>query len=249
MLEKIKQVSIIILCLTLSVCVSILTPTTLGTLRKLQETAGEGKRAATAVADYAEFQTEEFQSVRYQKSIKAGIDTGAYANSVLRSINTQVLPQFVRVLKGLEGNTVKLNGLIGSVDDSVRHLDVNINSSDGLLPRTTALVGSLQTLMEKTGATIDEVGEAVKMAAGKMGLSLDAMYNIMADPMWAASLKNVERLTSHAADGAKSVAEAATKAPSIAASLDKIAKTSSRFTRITLIANIVAVLASAFLAR
>jgi hypothetical protein len=85
------------------------------------------------------------------------------------------------------------------------------------------------------------------MAAGKIGLTLDAMYKLMSDPAWLASLKNIEALTTNAAAGSASVAEGLKQFPSIAASLEKIAKTSSRFTKITLTANVLAVLASAFL--
>lgn len=247
MLERILKLTAIVLLVTLSVCAAIVTPTLNRTLVKIEETAGEGKRAATAVADWAQFQTAEFQSERYQKSIKAGIDTGAYANSVMRSINLRLIPEFVALLKGLQGNSADARALTAALADMVRHTDVSLNSSTGLLPSMTTLVGSFNTLAEKTGLTIEEVNQAVKQASEKIGLSLDAMYKLMADPAWLKTLENIQTATAGAAETSGNVAKASKELPSIAASLEKIAKTSSRFSKITLVANLVAILASAFL--
>lgn len=249
MLDRIKQASIIALCLTLAVSIGIITPTLRGTLQKTQETAGETKRAATAIADWAEFQTEEFKSERYQRSLKASVDTGAYANSVMRSINVRVIPELVAVLKGLQGNSAKLGALTVSLDDLVRHSDASINSSTGLLPTLTTLVASLKTIAEKTGLTVDEVKEAVRIASDKIGLSLDAMYALMNDPAWLQTLKNIETTTAGSAAVMSNVSEASKQLPSIAQSLEKIAKTSSKYQKLLLAASIIGTLATAFLRR
>jgi hypothetical protein len=126
-------------------------------------------------------------------------------------------------------------------------VSIALNAAGGLLPSLTVLVGSFNALTEKTGLTIDEVRAAVKMAADKVGLTLDSMYALMANPAWLGTLNNVQATTASGAAIAANVAEATKQFPSIAASLEKIAKTSSRFTKITLTANVLAVLASAFL--
>lgn len=246
-MKAVVSIALTIFLLTSAVGVGVLTHDVHVSANKFQEVAGQADTTLKRLDEYAQFQLDEFQSERYQKSLKATVDTGAFANSVMRSINVRVIPELIAVLRGLQGNSSNLSALTINVADLVRHSDTSLNAAGGLLPSLTVLVASFNALTEKTGLTIDEVNRAVKMASGKMGLSLDALYSLMSNPAWLSTLNNVQTTTANVAAVSANVAEASKQMPSIAASLEKIAKTSSRFTKITLLANVLAVLASAFL--
>jgi hypothetical protein len=246
-MKAVVSIALTIFLLTASLGVAVLTHDAHVSAHKVQEVAGQADTTLKRVDDYVSFQLDEFQSERYQKSVKATVDTGAFVNSVMRSINVRVVPELITVLRGLQGNSSKLGTLTVSLDDMVRHSDLSLNASTGLLPGLTTLIASFNALAEKTGLTIAELNSAIKTAADKIGLSLDSMHKLMADPAWLATLNNVQVATANVAVVSANVAEASKQMPSVAASLEKIAKTSSRFTKITLTANVLAVLASAFL--
>lgn len=247
MSERLKHISVIVLCLTLAVCIVIVTPTLRGTLLKAQETAGETKRAATALADYAEFQTEQFQSERYQKSLKATVDTGAFANSVMRSLNVRVIPELITMLRKLQGTTDQSTVTLASLERFIADLNKRTNGDDGLIVAATQLLDGINKVAARFEVTVEELSTAIKIAAEKSGKSLDAVYALIADPKMQEILLHWNEMSARGSEILADVKLAADRAPSIAASLDSIAKTSSKFTKITLISNVLATLARAFL--
>lgn len=187
---------------------------------------------------YLDFQTDLLQTPSYQKSLKASLQAPAVANGTFRLINTQLVPRAVKTLDSLNAALGGLSQSTDSLNRLIIGLDRNVNS--GLLPASTALITNLNETARRFGVTVEELNQAIKLSSQQLNVTLQAMQDIIGDPEWRAIIHNLNRISESAAD---SMAQA----PSIAASLEKIARTSSKFSRITLIANIVSTLARAFL--
>jgi len=248
--EALILTCILSLCL-LGVCAAVITrdihhvaETTQAALAELQGAGAEIKQAASVGESFVKFQTDRFESEAYQKSLKASIDTPAIYNGTGRLVNTQVIP---RLMKDLDSAGALLRALTDnsrSLDAFIHHTDDEINKS--LLPSTTAL-------LEKLGLSVQDLDAAIKLAADKGLLTLDDIHKLAADPNWqiilseiAASTTSLNGSMQHLDGAMASVDLAMKQAPSIAASLEKIARTSSKFTKITLTANIIAILVRAF---
>jgi hypothetical protein len=207
-LERIKQASVIILCLTLAVCIGIITPTLRGTLQKAQETAGETKRASTAIADWAEFQTTECR---------------------------------------LQGTTEQSTLTLAELQTFIADLNKRTTGDDGLIVAATQLLEGINRVAVKFEVTVEELSAAIRDASAKTGKSLDAIYALIADPKMQQILLSWDQMSARGAEILANAKLASDRAPGIATSLESIAKTSSKFTKITLITNILATLARAFL--
>lgn len=160
-----------------------------------------------------------------------------------------------RVMMSVDGRLQdlhRIDGLLLSLTDTSKGItqflantDQSINQE--LLPESANLVASLNEVAQGFGITTSELNTAIKMASEQANKSLDAVYTIVSDPKIQSMLTNVEATSASVASTMASVDAAAKQAPSIAASLEKIAATSSRYTKITLIANILATIARAFI--
>ncbi|HXG94157.1 MAG TPA: hypothetical protein VNN73_17570 [Blastocatellia bacterium] len=245
--KSMALVSIALLAATLSVCAINLT----WNLRLVSQTlrsdfhssAAEVKRAATRGADFVEMQTRQLQSPAYQKWLAASLQTPAVFNGTGRLINTQFLPRAWRLLdtasRGLETNLELLA-------ENQRRLGLTVEA-------TTRLVNNFTDIAVRFGLTADEMNEAIRQASEKTGMTIDEIYRRISDKRWdeltdrlLQTAAHVEETTGQITVVAENAATASGEMPGIARSLEKIAKTSSKFTRITLVANIISTLARAF---
>lgn len=246
-LERIKQVSIIVLCLALTVSSIWITHRIDVLSRKAEEIAPKFEATITRTSEYVDQQLDRFESEAYQKSLKAGLDTPAVFNASGRYLNRFILPAFLGTVQTANRALATSDNAVARLDDLVRRSDVSLNDPQGLIPTATVLISSLNQVALKFEVTIGELSAAIKSASEKSGKSLDAIYALIADPKMQNILLHWDEMSASGAGILADVKMATEKAPSIAASLDSIAKTSSRYTKITLIANILSVLARAFL--
>jgi len=86
-----------------------------------------------------------------------------------------------------------------------------------------------------------------KAAAINTNKSLDQIYQLLARPEIIEILKHVDGTAINIEDMSKSAAEAMKQAPLIAKNIEKIASTTSKFTKITLITNILTTIARIFI--
>lgn len=209
-------------------------------MRGGQETAADVRQVTHTAADWFEAERERASSPKNAKALDAAIQAGAVFNATGRLLNTQTIPRFNREMDALTAMTGRLDSFIVATDQRV-------NGADGLLVSVTALVNGLARTADRFGVTVEEINAAVRMASEKTGLSLDALYSLLSRPEWLETLKHLDGTAANVETVTANAAKASEQMPSIAASLEKIAKTSSRFTKITLIANVIATLARAFI--
>lgn len=233
MLNKIKEVSKVVLILACIVVVSnlgwnvrLLIQRTAATAQIVQEVSATGK-------EYLDEQLVLFRSPKYQKSIEATIQTGAYANSVLRSINTQVLPEAKGLLTRLQGSADALTGQLTAMETLTKNLDRSIN---------VEIVPELKTLLSKLSLTADDVKTAIQLATEEGLLTMKQVRSLVSDPAWQRTLTEIANGTANLATTTANVAEASKRIPEIAESLAKIAKTSSKFSKVFWLAKIIGLL-------
>jgi hypothetical protein len=240
MLAKVRVAAGIVLIVTVASCSVILTRDVHSVLRQGNATMGEVKRASTVLADYAELQTENLKSPATQKSIEHGLELGKVATLTVAKLNRTTIP---RLNEGLDS----LAGTVGSLDRLVQETNRRLNGESGLMVSATRLLDSMGEISGKLSLTIADVDTAVKMASEQTTKSADAIYALVSDPHIKAVFLNLDNATAAAAELVQYAAEAGKQMPSIAQSLEKIARTSSKFTKVTLLANVLSILARAFL--
>jgi hypothetical protein len=212
-----------------------------------QTTLAVGNKSLTSLGNFADSQMEQLQSPRAQKSLQASLETLAVFNATGRLLNTQILPRAMKTLDSSDGAMEKVGTLLSNTDKS-------INGEDGLIVSATLLIGSLTTTAERFGLTVDTLDITLKTISEKTGKSLDEIYSLIASPEWKSAIQNANTVSANLATTAQKIDATAEqirlamlKAPSIAESLDKIAKTSSKYQRAVIIAGIISTIAGAFL--
>ncbi|MCI0488937.1 MAG: hypothetical protein L0229_20285 [Blastocatellia bacterium] len=242
---KIKNIAIAVLCVVLTICVIVVAARVGRTLTGIEATTVEVRKSAEIARAYVEFQNERLRDPRNQKALEAGWQAPAILNGTLRLINTQTIPRVHRNLEGLEETQVDLRRAVSAIDQLVHNTDIAINKE--LLPEITATARALN-------ATVESVDKAIRVVTEKSSLTLDEIHALMSDPAWLGTLKNVEQSSAALAKTSESVsviaantAKASGELPSIAANLERISTTTSRYTKISLLASIVATLVRAFI--
>lgn len=215
--------------------------------------AAQNVKNSTARADqYIDAQLDLIQSEQYQKSIKAGLETGAVYNATGRLINTQVIPRAMKDLDRLDGLLAALTVNSQTLSTFITNTDRSVNQS--LLPQATDLLAALTKDADRFGVSLDTFNKMLVLVSEKASMTLDEVLALVSSPEWELALQglnltmaNVASATGKADASIEQIRLALLKAPSIAESLEKIAKTSSRFAKATILANIISVLARAFL--
>jgi hypothetical protein len=193
-------------------------------------TAAELRKAATAVAEYAQHQTKQLMDPRNQKALDAGIQALAVFNGTGKLINREVIPRAMEVLDDLSNATVSLDRAIQATDLSVNG-DL-LPESKRLLAGTTDAVESARKSVDETSAQILQVGNDI--------------HAILADPALKSILSETNGIAAHADGIAGNLEDASKQMPLIAADLERIAATSSRYRKAILLSQILSALARAF---
>jgi hypothetical protein len=192
--------------------------------------AAELRKTATAVSEYAQRQTEQLMDPRNQKALDAGIQAFAVFNGTGRLINREVVPRAMEVLDNLSSAADSLNRAIQSTDKSV---------NADLLPESRRLFQTTSEAISATRSTINATSELIIQAGNDV-------HAILADPALKSILAETNAIASHADGIAGNLEDASRQTPLIAADLERIATTSSRYRKAILLSQILSALARAF---
>ncbi|MBZ5499719.1 MAG: hypothetical protein LAP85_25240 [Acidobacteriia bacterium] len=244
MLNTIKAVFLCALAASLMICAFVVTRDVHCLLLradsavvKADGAVGQVERTAKLAADYAEKQKVILESPRNQKALEAGWQTAAVLNGTAKDINKVLIPLVKENLKGLGAAMGSFDASAQALTALVRNTDRNLN--DGLLP-------SLAETAKTLGVSMQAVTASVQTIAAKGSVSIDEINALLADPQWLEILKNIAATTAHADATAGNIEKASQSAPSIAASIDRIAATSSKYQKLLLLAQLLATIARAF---
>jgi len=192
--------------------------------------AQELRKTATAVAEYAQHQTKQLMDPRNQKALDAGIQALAVFNGTGRLINREVVPRAMDVLDNLSNATASLDRAIQSTDKSV---------NADLLPESRKLLSATSEAISVTKTTIDAASNQIMQAGNDI-------HAILADPALKSILTETNSIASHADGIAANLEESSKQMPLIAADVERIAATSSRYRKAILLSQILSALARAF---
>ena len=241
MLPKIKAVATIVLLVLASVLLGELVYLVHTAHPKIVETLSSVQGAAADARQLIKFESDELTSDAYQKRVKQSFEVGRDISLTVAKFNRTVVPELSATLQALRENN------LASLDALTRDLNTRLNGDLGLLPAATNLISSMTDLAGQFGVTIGELNTAIHMASEQTGKSLDALYVLISDPHIKSLLAHADEMSASGSVMAANAAAASAQLPSIAASVEKIAQTSSRFAKISLIANIISTLGRAFL--
>lgn len=127
----------------------------------------------------------------------------------------------------------KINAASDSLNAMIQNTDASLNGD--LLPKVSESAGAIT-------ATIKTMEESLLEASGRANIGLDDIHRLLSDPVWQASLANVQASTDDIAATTEQIRLASDHLPDIAADLAKISETSSRYAKPLLIARVVSLL-------
>jgi hypothetical protein len=113
-----------------------------------------------------------------------------------------------------------ISTLVTSLDTLVKNTDAQINGH--LLPATE------ETLVEAK-KSLTTISNSASMLASGSQVAMNDLHAILADESWQKALRGLSDTSENAAATAAQIAEAAKQLPSIASSMERIAKTSSKW--------------------
>jgi hypothetical protein len=184
-----------------------------------------------------------------RKSLAAAYQVGAVFNGTGRLINSQLIPRLMKTADASTENLITLNRTIANLDERV-------SGKAGLIEAAIFLTQSLERSAGSLGVTLDTLQRMIAVVSEKTGIIGDEMILLVSNPQLHQLIQNatitsgnVAKLTEKLDLTAEEIRKAALNAPEIAESLNKIAKASSKYAKITLLANLLLILSRAFLIR
>jgi hypothetical protein len=190
----------------------------------------ELRKTATAVSEYAQHQTKQLMDPRNQKALDAGLQALAVFNGTGRLINREVIPRVMEVLDNLSNSAASLDRAIQATDKSV-----NAN----LLPESRQLLSATSEAISATKSTVEATSNQILQAGSDI-------HAILADSALKSILTETNAIASDADGIAANIEESSKQMPLIAADLERIAATSSRYRKAILLSQILSALARAF---
>jgi hypothetical protein len=184
------------------------------------------KKTADGMSAYSAEQMKVFSSTANKKSQQAAWDAAATLIKILRKVDQQTVP-------GINETIADLDSTAASLRAFVAHTDVSINQ--GLLPESTKTI-------TKAGAGLDSLNVAIQQASERANASLDAIYALTSDPHSKLTLDELLAISRNIDNMTASFAEAAKQMPSIAASVEKMARTSSKLQKFVIASQIASAL-------
>ncbi len=192
--------------------------------------AAELRKTAAAVSEYAQHQTKQLMDPRNQKALDAGIQALAVFNGTGRLFNREVIPRAMEVLDNL-------SNAAASLDRAVQATDKSVNA--GLLPESRQLLSAASAAITATKSTVEATSNQVIQAGSDI-------HAILADPALKSILSEINAIATHADGIAANIEESSKQVPLIAADIERIAETSSRYRKAILLSQILSALARAF---
>ncbi len=241
MLNSIKTVAVIILCLSLSGSTIWVAHRVDVLSRKGEEIARHVSETTDSIADAAQVYSEQVRSPQNLKSIEHGMELGKVATETVVKFNRSTIPILNAALTDLRGNEASLNRLTLSLDSFVA------KDLSGLITSLTDqvaghLIPEMTQLLAKLGLTTDDLRTSIKIAFDQAILSLEDIHKLAADPKWQQILTSVAQGVEHV-NGTSAQVELASKSlPAIAESLAKIAKSGATFNKLIAVARILSLI-------
>lgn len=237
----IKNTAVIILCISLITVLWLQYKHISNTSRNLDTVTAELiptiqalRDTSLNIKDFAAYQTTELKSEKNRKSIEASLSLAAAGVGTIRSINTLTLPRINHTMDSLNQSAQSLNIFVKNADEQI---------NGAALPEVTNLIRNINSNIEftaqKLGVSLDSINLAILEISKQGQLSLTEINKILADPNWAATLENIAETSKQTALTAEQIKIASQKVPLIADSLQKIAATSNKYTKIVLLFNLI----------
>lgn len=124
-----------------------------------------------------------------------------------------------------------------SLNQLIQNTDRSINA--GLLPALTETARALGTNVERVSAALREV-------ADKSAVTMDDLNAILGSPEWKEALATLNDTMRHVDGTAANIEKATAEMPAIAGSMEKIARTSSKFQKALILVNVLSVVMRTF---
>lgn len=227
---------------TFSISVFFLTLTVLSVLfyRKSVAVLDNIEKTSVSISQYVEDQKAQLTSEKNRKAIDAGIAAAASLQGTIRLVNTQTIPRVNRTLEGLDDSA-------RSIKDLVEHTDASINQKT--LPEIGRVASSASTLLATSNTSLEHFDEAVLLLPEILkntSLSVEEVRGIIADPSFKEALSHLNESSKNIEDLTKELKVAGASAPSVAKSIEEIARTTSKYRKAVLLSQIISSVARAF---
>jgi hypothetical protein len=183
----------------------------------------------TSMRAYADSQMQVFNSTANRKSQQAAWDAAASLIRILREVQQHTVPDLNKTITDLDSSTIAIQALVS-------HTDESMNAERGLLPESTKTIA-------KAGVTLDTLNKAIQQAADRANAALDAIYKVVSDPDTKLTMDELLAIMKNVDDITDSFKDMAKYAPTIAASVDKMARTSSKLQKFVIGSQIISALA------
>lgn len=154
MTERIKHISVTILCITLSICAALLTWRLNGTLKEVRDTAAVMHGTADELSSAVKEQVEIFQSPAYQKNYEHASELGDIAAKTVAQIARQTIPRVNRAVDELTARLVTLDGVLVSVRGISDEARVQVKQNGD---KTAQTIDSLNLFVKDSGARITKL--------------------------------------------------------------------------------------------
>jgi hypothetical protein len=194
----------------------------------ISKTVSEVNQMITDVHAYTSSQIKNLES--QQRSINASIQAAAVFNGTGRLINKTTIP---RVNKTLDSLTESLNSL------NVMVKDTNIAVNTKLLPQMTETI-------KVYGVTAEKLNEAIFKISKETSLTIQEIRAIIASDEWKKILENISSVTEHMDGISENIEETTDKMPSMAALVEKMMKTTSKYQKALILSQIFSFILRAF---
>lgn len=238
MTANIRNISIAVFFLVASIALVIAIHNGRILAHSLEHTAGNLDDMSGQAKEAFRSYREQASSPKNQASLDAAIQLGAVWNATGREMNTQVLPRFWKLLDTTRETTAK----VGTVADQTREtVKAGGDSTNAVLASLRATLDSLHVASDKLGVDLGTLGDAVRDMSQSSGLAISEVTRRIADPRFDLILDSATEGIQHLNGTAIEIEKASKALPEIAAALEKISTTTSRFTKAYWVARILSI--------
>lgn len=240
-IEMARNISVVILALTLSVC-------SVGVYRELKETADKVEVIATDARPKVKQILTETQGLvgEARKIVKAQSDEWFDPRASRARLHAQQVGDHATVALNTLAEQVELTGV--EVRQVMRNFDTRVNGE--LLPQTTSLVASMKVTAETFNVELEKISLATTLILQDGRMPLQELTKLLASPDWletvknvAASSKSVDKTLENIAVSSERIPNLTALAEKTAGSVEKIMAASSRNQKLLFLAQLFATIA------
>lgn len=224
-----RNIAVIALCVALIVLGETTRRAVRDVSASVNNAAAEATGAARTLNDFLAVQSQQLQSEKNRKAIDAGLALAASAQGSVRLFNTETLPRLHTAIDTMNDSAGRLGALVSRTDASV---------NGQVMPALTRTLDSLDADAKAFGVTATEFNAAIKQMAASGQLTLQQVNEILSSAEWAEIRGNLKTATAEVAATSTQVRLASEQMPSVAVSLEKIARTSAKYEKALLLARL-----------